>query len=359
MAKTSRRTHVGQRDTSTDATRTPCTLGADLHAEKCDCLADQAGERRCLVLRFRAEEIGFFTGEALASLLLVEKVANKAGQPRKTGINLLAQIRRDRADDWVESIVRDVEPVDDPVDVYQAALANERCFSRLRACHIDGLLPFLEVVAHRWQHRHQSRECILGRRFPIPHGAREAIRALVLLGVVDVKPGSGTRVRTDALDRLSSAFGVRERLAELNARQLYEARRAIEAELAALAAVRATEAEVQQIGQAVRRLEMHQDDPEAFTQADLDFHRAVARAGRNPLLEQFYYSSERHLVAIIRNIIELPGVRARATELHRNTYRAIRARDPLRARRSVIAHMEYAQSLLEDDEDPTTALPTE
>lgn len=188
---------------------------------------------------------------------------------------------------------------------------------------------------------------------------REAIRALVLLGVVDVKPGSGTRVRTDALDRLSSAFGVRERLAELNARQLYEARRAIEAELAALAAVRATEAEVQQIGQAVRRLEMHQDDPEAFTQADLDFHRAVARAGRNPLLEQFYYSSERHLVAIIRNIIELPGVRARATELHRNTYRAIRARDPLRARRSVIAHMEYAQSLLEDDEDPTTALPTE
>jgi GntR family transcriptional repressor for pyruvate dehydrogenase complex len=65
---------------------------------------------------------------------------------------------------------------------------------------------------------------------------------------------------------------------------LWEARRILEAEAAALAAQRATPDDLRALGEALARLREGLDDAAAFRAAEREFARALAQAARNPIL---------------------------------------------------------------------------
>ena len=175
---------------------------------------------------------------------------------------------------------------------------------------------------------------------------RESIQVLEAVGLVASHPGKGTWVRSDALDAVFNPTEVKTRLGELNAQQVYEARSVIEVGLTRFAAQRATAEDVRAIWKALEEMEAGVLDERAFVQADLEFHLAVARAGHNQLLEQFYYLVRDLLSEVITEMVMLPKVKEESILLQRAIAEAIQSRQIEKAEAAALAHMKYIEKLL-------------
>lgn len=168
---------------------------------------------------------------------------------------------------------------------------------------------------------------------------REAIKGLTLLGVLKPQAGRGTQVCDDALALLRRFDPVGTRLAELDVFRICEARDAIEVHLAGLAAERATADDVAAIQGALDKMRRVQDDDAAYEAADLEFHRAVARAARNRLLEEFYDTTLDLMTAVSEQIVPLPGVKERGLKFQQSVADAISEHDRQAARQRTHMHM--------------------
>ena len=186
----------------------------------------------------------------------------------------------------------------------------------------------------------------LAERFGVGlSSVREAIQLLAAVGLVESHPGKGTWVRETALNALFSPEEIKARLGALNARQVYEARMVVEAALTRLAAERATPEDIRPIWTALAEMKAAEDDV-ALIKADLEFHLAVARAGHNTLLEQFYHLSRQLLSEVISQVIKLPHVLEESIPLQEDIARAIAAHDVEHAMAAEQAHMEYIERML-------------
>ncbi len=166
---------------------------------------------------------------------------------------------------------------------------------------------------------------------------REAVKGLALLGIVDPQPGRGTYVAEDAVSLIRMLDLQQTQLESLDLATTHEARRALEVELTALAAERATPADVAAIRTALDRMAAAMDDDEAFMRADADFHKAVAHAAHNPLLEQFYHVVSEMMDEINISIADVPGVKDLGFQMQEQIYEAIAAHQVQIARRRAYA----------------------
>jgi DNA-binding FadR family transcriptional regulator len=129
------------------------------------------------------------------------------------------------------------------------------------------------------------REPELAARLGLSRGSlREAVRGLILLGVLEARQGDGTYVTSLEPQRLLQSVSF---LVELNQDatlpQILDARRMLEAGAAACAAHRASEAQLAQLGELVEAMAaLH--TVEAFVENDLAFHRLIAVAAGNPVV---------------------------------------------------------------------------
>lgn len=169
---------------------------------------------------------------------------------------------------------------------------------------------------------------------------REALSALSVIGVVEVRPGAGAFVVSRHADFVARAFSWSMLLGGRDARDLVDARIAIECELARLAATRAGDQQLAAIG-ALARDAAQARDADAFARIDLDFHAAIAAAADSPPLERAF-AAIRHLVA---RWIEQAGSdraeRRAAADQHLAIAAALRARDPERSAAAMRAHLEH------------------
>jgi GntR family transcriptional repressor for pyruvate dehydrogenase complex len=176
---------------------------------------------------------------------------------------------------------------------------------------------------------------------------QEATQALTAMGMLESRPGKGTWVRQDALETLIPASAVGARLGELDARKLYDARSVIEVGLTEFAAQRASPRDVEDIWSALERMKIALDDDEAFVEADLAFHLAVAKAGHNELLEQLYHLSHKLLADVITEIVKLPNVKEDAIRIQEEIAAAIEQHDRTAARQAALRHMEIIEQLID------------
>jgi GntR family transcriptional repressor for pyruvate dehydrogenase complex len=175
---------------------------------------------------------------------------------------------------------------------------------------------------------------------------REALKALELIGMLESKVGDGTFVcpRSEFLSRpLLWAITGTDR-SEL--RDIVEARRLLEEDIAALAAERATDEEVEEISVAVNDFRENIASPEAALKADMDFHLAVARAAHNAILL--------NSVQLLRNMmkhwlllkLQVPRAAAMVLQQHEGILSAIRYRDATLARSLMCEHLSQMGRLL-------------
>ena len=114
---------------------------------------------------------------------------------------------------------------------------------------------------------------------------REAVRALVHAGILDVRQGDGTYVRAT-----SEVSGALRRLCGSELREILQVRRCLEVEGARLAAAARTDEDVTALRQLLcRRDELELgEDRAAFVAADTALHFAVVQASGNTVLTELY-----------------------------------------------------------------------
>jgi DNA-binding FadR family transcriptional regulator len=83
------------------------------------------------------------------------------------------------------------------------------------------------------------------------------------------------------------------------------------------------------------------ENEEAFVEADLEFHLAVAKAGHNDLLEQFYHLARKLLSEVITKMVKLPKVKDESIRFQRAIAEAIEQRDVHKARQAARNHWVY------------------
>ncbi len=176
---------------------------------------------------------------------------------------------------------------------------------------------------------------------------REAIKGLTLLGVLEPQPGRGTWVHAEAPALLRMLNLLRLRLPEVDLHAIYEARRLLEVELTVLAAERADERAVARIDEALQQMRKALRYDEAFIEADLNFHLAVARAAGNPLLEQFYHITAQMMSEVNRQIAAIPGLKDTGLRLQEEILQAIRTHDTWQARQRALTLVGRWREVLE------------
>ncbi|MFJ9696977.1 FadR/GntR family transcriptional regulator [Kitasatospora sp. NPDC101183] len=171
--------------------------------------------------------------------------------------------------------------------------------------------------------------------------SREAVRVLIADGQLRARQGSGTYVAAAAP---VSEFDRELRRAEVV--DVYEVRAALEAEAGRLAARRRTDEDVAALRAALLARDAAGGAAE-LVEADLELHRLVVRAARNPVLTRMYESfsdalreAAGHLVADERLH---GGVEPEAIErAHRALVEAIAAGDPEAAFDATRANLDWA-----------------
>jgi GntR family transcriptional repressor for pyruvate dehydrogenase complex len=174
---------------------------------------------------------------------------------------------------------------------------------------------------------------------------RESIGSLEAKGIVSVRQGRGTTVNSvDEWNTLDSQVLLLLHGDEIFS-QLMETRRIFEPEMAALAAKRIHDDEMEPL-----RLcsELPEDDSiEEHVEHDMDFHLMIAKATHNPVLLMVLSSTSELLREGRRRIFIVPGELAKAREWHHAIYTAIKNRDPAAAREAMAGHMEQVHQGLE------------
>ena len=165
---------------------------------------------------------------------------------------------------------------------------------------------------------------------------REAIKVLAAKGLVDARPRIGTRVRRREQwnmldpDILTWSFASRE--AERYAIHLSEMRRVLEPEAAALAASRATPAQVAKIAESLAGMEACPEDAPEHIVHDLRFHQGILEATGNPFIASTGHVIESALLFSFKLASQIGGARSRALASHRAVLDCIRLADSAGAR---------------------------
>lgn len=179
----------------------------------------------------------------------------------------------------------------------------------------------------------------LSKRLSVSRPAvREAMVALEIAGLVEVRGGSGIYVRDKAVPAHVPDAGI-------GPYEAFVARRVLEAEIAATAAIEANEETLAELDAALEQLR-HDNlllPPEG--QGDRRFHLALAAASGNSVYVQLMRFIWDELLERGPLWIKLGARRfIRPTRIaeHEAIVAAVRARDPEAARRAMQAHMDGA-----------------
>jgi GntR family transcriptional regulator, galactonate operon transcriptional repressor len=170
---------------------------------------------------------------------------------------------------------------------------------------------------------------------------REAVRVLSAKGLLQARRRVGVRVRRrddwNLLDPLVLSWHPDVGRDEALITSLIEARRIIEPAAAALAATRATAADLARIEQAYLSMERNvRTDLEACCEADLQFHASVIAASHNVVLKGLTGTIEAALRATFTITNRLMTAQSRALAAHRAVFECVRMRDVEGARAATI-----------------------
>lgn len=171
---------------------------------------------------------------------------------------------------------------------------------------------------------------------------RQAIVALQVQGILEVKHGEGTFLRTARMDTLPIA-----ELADLKRRlpDILDAREAIEVKLAELAAERRTESDLAALYAALVRMQQEIDSGTTGEQGDRDFHQSVVRAAHSEVLARMYTLLLKDIELLSHETVDQIGTPKALLEQNRRIGDAIAARDGLAAAAAMKDHLKTTAHL--------------
>lgn len=174
---------------------------------------------------------------------------------------------------------------------------------------------------------------------------REALKSLSLIGLIDVRQGDGTYLRSADSALLPEVIEWGLLLGEKRTMDLVEARQELEVVIAGLAAQRRTDEDLTELRAIMARM-ADAPTPAAFVDADVAFHLRLAEAAGNSVLRDIHSSVQALLRAWIARVISVSGADGPSYLEHVPILVAIEAGDVPAAQATMNAHMSSAANRL-------------
>src|SRR4051794_6755218 len=176
---------------------------------------------------------------------------------------------------------------------------------------------------------------------------REAVRALSVMKILDVRQGDGTYVTSLSPELLLDGIGLAaDLLGDAWVIEAFEVRRLLEPAATALAAERASAEQIDALEQALNAMEAASTSEE-LSECDIGFHRIVVQSTGNmtlsSLIENLWGTTIR--ARVWRSIVD-EGAVERTRDWHRLMFSAIVARDPDAARAADLLHLTESEGWL-------------
>jgi DNA-binding FadR family transcriptional regulator len=167
---------------------------------------------------------------------------------------------------------------------------------------------------------------------------REGLRMLESKGVIE-SVGNGTFVVSELRSPLNRSLALLLSLEKGNLRELYEVRRMLEGEAAALAATRRSDGDLATMARAIDDMAEGLDDRDTYAAADVRFHVAVAAATGNRVALHAMHAIRDLLERALEQVYGIPGSAAKSLGQHRQILEAIGAGDAEEARGRMRTHL--------------------
>lgn len=180
----------------------------------------------------------------------------------------------------------------------------------------------------------------LGEQFGVSRTViREAVRSLAARGVIEVRTGSGLRVAHAGAAVSESMKLYLRGSGALDYSKVNEVRMMLETEIAEVAAFRANEHDVKLLSAVCEGMGEALGDVEAASLADVEFHRALAKATQNELYLALLDSIGDVLLEIRYATLGVPGRPEKGLKAHRKIRDRVAVHDPAGARDAMRAHL--------------------
>ncbi len=175
---------------------------------------------------------------------------------------------------------------------------------------------------------------------------REGLRFLEKLGILEIRQGTGTVVRSLSLGTVFEHLVPVQRIIDLpdrDVRDIMHVRRILEAESVQLAARYATESQLARLEKLLDGMAASLEKPRDYLEMDLEFHVVVAKASSNPVLAQLINLIRDIYTRYFEIVLRDPEMNKTSLAFHRRLYAALREHDADAARQHMLAHLRQAE----------------
>jgi DNA-binding FadR family transcriptional regulator len=175
---------------------------------------------------------------------------------------------------------------------------------------------------------------------------REALIALEVEGMIEVRTGSGIYVQSTAQPKRPPSQDKLDTSAEWGPLEVMSARILVESEVAALAAQNAQKKDIQAIRAGLKQMKQEAARNEMPREGDEAFHQAIAQACGNSVLldtvQRFWQARKGPLFERLGDYFEHPESWQAAITEHQAVFDAIEAHDAPAARKAMQKHLKQA-----------------
>lgn len=187
---------------------------------------------------------------------------------------------------------------------------------------------------------------------------REALSALRVTGLIDVRQGDGTFV--SALDPGDIVGSVEraESMAGSDVQALLEVRMSVEAGACYYAALRRQPKHLQEMQAALQSMQSDLTHAATGEEADWQFHYAVARASQNPYMQSLMETISTRIRNALRKsrmmLFQIPEEGQRLLSQHQTIFVAVERAEPERASQAMLVHLQHVLTQLNNTQGDMT-----
>ncbi len=186
-------------------------------------------------------------------------------------------------------------------------------------------------------------ERTMAEQFQVSRTAiRDAIKILSGSGLLEVRHGVGIFVA----DSRSEESEIVWNFTHANLRDVFEVRRALEAQTAFLAAIRRADHHIVRLRQIIATAQAHSDDVSVLNDCDAQFHETVAEASQNVLILDVMWTILDVVADTRRASLSIPSRPQVSLEEHSAILDAIIEQQPERARLLMLHHLDSVESAI-------------
>ncbi|QYY33852.1 transcriptional regulator NanR (plasmid) [Cupriavidus pinatubonensis] len=217
-----------------------------------------------------------------------------------------------------------------------------------------------EDVLERLSERIRSGEIAPGEQLPAERdlmehygvgrpAIREALQSLERAGIIEIVHGERARVVVPTADHLMRQIGAgAQHLLRSNPHSLEHlkgARLFLETGMARLAALNATDGDIELLRKRLEEQRAAKQNPEEFLVRDMAFHRELARTTGNPIFPAIVEAVFQWAREYYRGIVRAPGAEELTLEEHQKVVEAVARRDADAAAKAMEDHLTRANAL--------------